>query len=98
MGTEYVVHKDDKLEVSLDEASNRFALCIFGSSVRHYTDADSPLSISHYDILPEQVVHMAVKMLQTASYWMDPDDFRRQLALSMKDHNMLREIKEAVEA
>lgn len=98
MGTEYIIHKDDKLEVSLDEASNRFALCMFGDSVSLQTDADKPLAVSHYNILPEQVIHMAVKMLQTASYWCDPDDFRRQLALSMKDRNMLREIKEAVEA
>lgn len=97
MGTEYIVHDDPKVTVSLDEMSNRFALCIFGDSVSHYTDADKPMSVTHDQLTPEQVIQMSIKMLQVATYWMDQADFDCQLRLALKERGMMREIKTALE-
>lgn len=96
MGTEYVIHSDDHVEISLNEMSNLFELSICGDSVSHYTDAVKPMSVTHDQLSPGQVVKMAVRMLQVASYWMDDTDFDRKLLLELKDRKMLKDIQRAI--
>jgi hypothetical protein len=73
MSTEYIIHQGDGEYLSLDEHSNLFDLSYTG-----------PIEVACImrDLTPNEVVHMALRMLATVSYWMDSDE----LEASVKDY------------
>src|ERR1700712_203688 len=82
MGTTYTVHDKGGLEIVLDEMSNAFSLGLYlnekGSEVPLLgilTNGDEvPItgtSMPRSTLTPDDVVGMAIKMIQTSLYWLD---------------------------
>lgn len=84
MGTNYVIHKDDQHEISIDEHSNRFTFmfcaekknvfgeeCIQNAMIATGRDGDVKalfMDSTHY-LTPEQLANIAINMLQISLYW-----------------------------
>lgn len=100
MGTEYIVHKDDKVEVSLLEASNKFELSFDGEvhTLDHSDLTKTKIHVyTHDQLTTEQLIEMGVKILQVASYWSGLQGFDVELKKCLKKHDMLYDVRKAVE-
>jgi len=71
MGTEYVLYKNESIEICIDEMSNRLSLDIWGGDDYFHQ------FIATEKMLPEDMMKLFLEGIKNVSYYMDKKEFNK---------------------
>jgi hypothetical protein len=73
MGTSYTIYKNDKIEFSIDEMSNKLELVAFDND--GVDDCSAFFAISTPQLEPAEMLQCFMLGIKAISYWMSKEEF-----------------------
>ena len=89
MGSEYELFRNGSRVLSIYEMSNILSLDMDNEDCDEYDPGPDACGIDISDITPAEMLTIMIKGLEVCSYWMDQDEFKKQLTEQLKEKRLL---------